>query len=1034
MPLVVERLPTLEAAEECLSAFVGSVQTEPIARVNVLTGSNAQRIYFRRTLGRHLGATANVRFSTPIDLASEVRRAAAPPARLPLPDGGDILVLAGLMRELRESRRLTRLDPEIQGVPEAVLGSITDLREGGVSAQEFAGALRRQDERKLHELSAIYRALEEGTPFLDRPGIYQDALDPRVSDEAVREALGSGPLAVIGLYDATPVQVALIQRCAQVTPVRALVVAPAAPEFAFAQRFAETLEAAGTAPASSEEAGDQLSGEFDGRLSLAHFSAPTRQAEAEAIARRILALAREQGVAFDEMAVLHRLDHGYDDLLTAVLERAGVPVYRGGGLPVRHSAAGRAVLVLLDLLLETPTRHRLLEFLASPALRPAIPPGVTPQPVRWERVSKKAGMVREWERFGGQVEAHIESLEKAETSSGEAEAARGLRDVVRGLHTAAAACDGLATWADYSAWFVETMDAYLASGEGEAESLAAARGRIEALAQLDRAELGVDASRFRQTAARAVRRALLSGGYFQRDGVFVGNVVAARSLRFQAVFLAECAERIFPPLIRQDPLLLDGEREQINRRLGHVALPLKRERQQEEEMLFALVQQSARRFLTLSWARRTSASGAPRLPSTYLLESVPGDFDELARVDDLVEQGRIQRLPARLAGAAPSTEAIAAGDWSATAQALDESDFRRAVLAAAPHVAPRLLRELWAGYERYERARASRNEARFGEYDGVIDAEAAPGDLLKQATTPTELETYATCPYRYFMKRVLNVAAVPEPGEALEMTPLDRGTLVHAILERWVRDAIDEQADWPTYLRNHEQLMQIAQEEFARADLRGLAGHAASWNVMREEILGDLERVLKAERQRAEAGYRPERVEMRFQDVDIPLPDGTSLRFSGRIDRVDRGPEGLVATDYKTGSVRKQAADYVSGAALQLPIYLRAAAHEFGVEASTVRAEYWYATRKGNFTRSGLSGADIERDDALGTVLATISEGIRAGRFFPYPGRGSRRRPNCTYCDYLPVCATDVDRRFDAKQRQDQATVRDFLTLQARRP
>ncbi len=1047
MAFTIQTVPTLKAAEDRLAAFIDSARTEPAQRVNILTGSNAQRIYFRRLLGTHFEATANVRFATPVDLAAEIRRAAAGPRRLPLPDGGDVLLVAELLHRLRRNGQLEQLDPDLQGVPEAVRGALNDLREGGISPVEFRRALRRSDARKLHDLASLYEShesIEETSPFRDRPALYRDALDDRVSNDAVRGVLGDAPTAVIGLYDATPMQVALIRRCAEVVDVRVILVATAEPEFTFARSFAGALVDAG---ATIQDDTDRPTDESKTQaVAVAHFSAPTRQAEAEEVARRMLALARDDGVPFNEMAVLHRLDDGYDDLVAAVLGRAGIPVYRGAGRPVRHTAAGRAVLVLLDLLLEPPTRHRLLEFLGSPALCPdvptldsAAPPQVRPQPVRWERISKSAGMVAGWERFRTQLDAHIKALRDQERTGGALKAAVELRGAVARLAEEAEAVKELRSWSDYSDWFRRVLDTYLASGEEEGGPLSTIHSQIEALRQLDQAELAVDAARFHQAAAHAVHRAVESGGFLKRDGAFLGNVNAARWLRFQAVFLTECAERIFPSLIQLDPILLDGERETLNRRLQRKALPLKRVRAQEEQLLFALVEQSAKRFLTISWARRTTASGAPRLSSPFLRKSIRGNREEWATERDLVEQGLIRRLPARLAGAAPPPEQLAANDWSTVETALDATDFALALLEAAPAEAPTVLRTLWPDHKRYETARTERNAPHFSEYDGLIPPDALRRDPLSPAASATGLEEYATCPYRYFLRRVLRVDAVAEPGEALEMTPLDRGQLVHTILERWITRWIDagreEQIDWPTYLHNETHLMQIAQEEFAAADLGGLAGLPATWDIVREEVLSDLRRVLELERARAEEGYRPIGVEIGFDDLPVPLPDGSELRFRGRIDRVDRGPEGIVAIDYKTGAFRKRAEDYRGGSALQLPIYLLAAAREFGDEPGAARAEYWYATRKGNFARSGLGGAEVFADTALAEALASISTGVRRGRFFPYPGKadGGRRRPNCTFCDFASVCATDVDQRFEAKATKDQDTVRAFRTLQAQR-
>src|SRR5439155_7683308 len=116
--------------------------------------------------------------------------------------------------------------------------------------------------------------------------------------------------------------------------------------------------------------------------------------------------------------------------------------------------------------------------------------------------------------------------------------------------------------------------------------------RISALATLDAAGVACDRARFAGAAESAIRAATLSGGIFQRDGVFVGSVVSARFLRFRHVYLAECTERTFPPVIRQDPLLLDTDRDRLNSSSSGW-LPPKHRRQDEERLLFSLANQAA---------------------------------------------------------------------------------------------------------------------------------------------------------------------------------------------------------------------------------------------------------------------------------------------------------------------------------------------------------------------------------------------------------------------------------------------------------
>ena len=114
------------------------------------------------------------------------------------------------------------------------------------------------------------------------------------------------------------------------------------------------------------------------------------------------------------------------------------------------------------------------------------------------------------------------------------------------LHDVAARVGGLTSWREYCDWFLGILDAYLGPGSADRDPLAVVRDRVAALAQLDRARMPVNRDRFQRAAAGAIRRAVLNDPRPLADGVFVGNVSAARSLRFTAVFLADCGERIFP--------------------------------------------------------------------------------------------------------------------------------------------------------------------------------------------------------------------------------------------------------------------------------------------------------------------------------------------------------------------------------------------------------------------------------------------------------------------------------------------------------
>ena len=98
-------------------------------------------------------------------------------------------------------------------------------------------------------------------------------------------------------------------------------------------------------------------------------------------------------------------------------------------------------------------------------------------------------------------------------------------------------------------------------------------GHLDQLAQLDELAGPIEFGYFRDT-VRAEIRALKAGdldggnqGALGR-GVSVLDANALRHLRYRAVVVLGLTERSFPPPPRQDPLLLDDEREKLNASAG----------------------------------------------------------------------------------------------------------------------------------------------------------------------------------------------------------------------------------------------------------------------------------------------------------------------------------------------------------------------------------------------------------------------------------------------------------------------------------
>src|SRR5262249_51674466 len=86
------------------------------------------------------------------------------------------------------------------------------------------------------------------------------------------------------------------------------------------------------------------------------------------------------------------------------------------------------------------------------------------------------------------------------------------------------------------------------------------------------------------------------------------------------------------------------------------------------------------------------------------------------------------------------------------------------------------------------RFRARRWHRRWHPADGLV----APAGIARAALdahrltarsfSPTALETYATCPYKFFLYTVHKLSPREEPVAIEELSPLQRGSLVHEVL------------------------------------------------------------------------------------------------------------------------------------------------------------------------------------------------------------------------------------------------------------
>ena len=1029
-------LGQLQELEQKLCGDIAAAkQDDPFYPVIVLVENHLAGVYLRRALGRR-GSYCRVRFTTFPDLAGEL--AGKTPefaSRKPMPPFGEDWLAALTAREAAGGY----FGPVAArpGFRMALRRTFQELEEAGLVQLPLPPG---SDPARIGELQRLYeRYLELRRPFVSREEAFP------VAAQAVPE----GPffLALYGFYILSALEKELLASLASRADIHVywLETACALPPVKetlqwyegqgfLMERLPLTPSAQGSLarlqrrlyrPSHGEEETEAPAGADD---SLEFICAPDEIREVEEIAREIIRLARA-GVRFGEMAVLLP-NHAYALLMRERLEAAGIPFFLAGGEPLAYTRTGRSFLLLLQLIGSDYSRQKVMELLTYAPFdyRRLLGAEAPVSPPFWDYLTVQAGVIkgrRQWrealERYCRRLQAgppkqeeepaaELENQEEAEERvRGRLKAVEALLAFLEKLFTALERFESCRSWSDLSAAAGELARSFFYPGE-EREAL---RRFLKGLARLDECggefELG-SALHLLQWALQATT---LPAGSFQREGVNLLPLSSAAGMCFTAVFIPGLAKKIVPAPVDSDPLLPETERLALGG-----ALPLRRGRIDMEALRFALALGGALRKAVLTWPRASAAGGREQLPSFFLSRCGEALLGTRPGYDKLYLLPGYRHIPAT-------------GQEEAVEEPITAAEYDLACCACLPAgLSPlQYYRRLSDALARLLEADLARRSRRLTSYDGLFSPQGAPRQLLAARLdraggrfSATALEDYARCPYSYFLKRLLKLAPLEEPAEMLEMAPLQRGLLVHRILERFYRRAA---AEGLLPVERHPDsclklLEQVAASELAALPPEELPPHPLLREVQRRALLDTLQALLEWEIKQA-AGFMPVEFELAFgfeereKRVLLRLPSGEELSFQGRIDRVDRSGGRLRIIDYKTGRKRIKNESLSGGEALQLPVYLLAAAALFGLSPSQLEeaeACAYHLSPEGVEKVLFSGRAWPEKERLLRETLAVLYEGIAAGRFFPYPGRNGQ---NCRFCDYRDLCGPGIERTFRLK-------------------
>jgi hypothetical protein len=494
-------------------------------------------------------------------------------------------------------------------------------------------------------------------------------------------------------------------------------------------------------------------------------------------------LAADPPVPLHRMAVLYRQADPYAALVRETLTLSGLPWSALEGRTLAESAPGRALLTLLELRQREFEREAVLTWIDAAPRRQAGLRGAA-----WDRLTRAANVVRGAQQWLTRLDNYAarqrelaaqreeeDNTPAAEALRREATQAEAIREEIASLSQILQPPADGASWDQFVTW-AETLFATLCGGvrAWNADDAPFAENITRVLAELRDADIlerdsGTSADLFLVSVNDALEsRARPVGSLGQ--GILVGPVQSVTGLAFDRVFIVGMTEGAFPTPAADDPFFPNTHEDPLHLR----------ERQHQAERLAFRTAVAAADRGTLTCSVPDSIQGRKAFPSPWLLElaSAPAGTTPLFTTEfqNLDETEHASWL--RVVGS--TTNGIR------HAPALSDLEDRRLRESAntdqlAVHaMAARSDLPLGAGLA----VSAARASADFTPFDGNVEVAVGTLDIQRilqsvRRISASAVESWATCPFQFFLGRVLRLDATDRPEDGWSVDPLERGSLVH---------------------------------------------------------------------------------------------------------------------------------------------------------------------------------------------------------------------------------------------------------------
>jgi len=474
-------------------------------------------------------------------------------------------------------------------------------------------------------------------------------------------------------------------------------------------------------------------------------------------------------------------------------------------------------------------------------------------------------------------------------------------------------------------------------------------------------------------------------------GVLVTSPEEIRGLNFSILFLPGLENGLFPskyfPLVLLDEKYIRNERQKLL----------------EDRYLFYQCLNVFENELYLSYPRQDEKK--EKIPSDFLI-----DLEKICEIQEL----NIEELNNFVFSKSELFEKFS------VEQLIDLNKENRELLSRLERVKETI--------ERINHRIKNDIEGEGKEYCGIITDEELLQLLYSKFNKEfsiTELETYAQCPFKYFLNYIIQPQIEEEIEEDIQRNEF--GLIVHQILYQFLSKLKNENRNFYEELKNNFDGLSNEITEVAKDILKHFERFNPFFFLTEEIILGSnkrksiLEEFLNLEKELVETenlSFNPFEFEKTIvQSFNL---DETEFKLKGKIDRIDidEKENSFKVIDYKTGKLPERK-DYKDKTSLQLPLYLILVERYFkSVDKNLNIADAEFIrlspSKKDNIERKSFINDYLEEEvdiknelDEVLKTIATLIQNIKGGKFNLTTIEKFETRI-CKKCSYQGICRVEL--------------------------